>query len=400
MLAIFIVMFTLELFIYTGTNFVTTRQADRTLSGILRYDEALSYVGNASLLPYPSFLGSSNIESPYSTRFFIVRVNPYGEVESVTLDFIASVDEETACSYAAKALNKDKERGFIDDYRYVIRETDGRTVAAFLNISPNREVLQTLLSLSAIVLLCGMFLAFIVVFFLSKKAIRPFVQNIEQQKRFITDAGHELKTPLTSISASLDVIEAEHGWDEWHDNIRNQTVRMTHLVSSLVSLSRLDEFNPLPSRENFSLSDCAWEVSAPFTSTAQSQGKTFSSDIAENVMINGDRASVCRLISVLLDNALRYCTENGKISFSVKAESNKAVICVSNTCSYTTPPDTKRIFDRFYRPDQGRGTETGGYGLGLAIAKSVVLSHGGNISAECPDGKSMTIKAVFKLISG
>ena len=187
----------------------------------------------------------------------------------------------------------------------------------------------------------------------------------------------------------------EHGEDEWTENIKNQTGRMTKLVSELVTLSRLDEDMPLPNKEQFSLSNLGWEIVEIYGAQAKGKNKKFSAEIEDNIDLYGDKAAVGQLLSVLLDNAIRYSDENGDIRLSIYKKKNKPRIEVFNTCHYDTPPDTNRLFDRFYRPDESRSRETGGTGVGLSIAKAVVTAHGGTISASCPSGETMTIKISF-----
>ena len=328
-------------------------------------------------------------------RFFIVRVDDTGDAAYISMDFIASVDEDSAAEYAEKALSKKSDKGYIGNYRYLKADSDDATVIIFLNASRELQIAKSLRDLSIVISVLSLTLVFILVVLISKKAIKPIENNIKQQKQFITDASHELKTPLTSISTSLDVITAEHGEDEWTDNIKKQTSRMTKLVSELVTLSRLDEDLPLPNKEQFSLSNAAWETVDIYQSQAKGRGKKMSIDIAENVEIYGDKSAVQQMLSVLLDNAVRYSNDEGEIRFSVYSKKNKARIEVFNTCDYDTPPDVNRLFDRFYRPDSSRNSETGGTGVGLAIARAVAESHGGTIKAICPDGKSMTIKVTI-----
>ena len=195
------------------------------------------------------------------------------------------------------------------------------------------------------------------------------------QKQFITDASHELKTPLTSISTSLDVIEIEHGEDEWTENIRNQTTRMTKLVGELVALSRLDEIKPLPAKENFSVSNAAWEIVEVYQPQAKAREKKFDVEIQDDVFMIGEKDAIQQMLSVLLDNAIRYSNEKGEIRFSLKKSKNKVRIEVFNTCHFDTPPDVNRLFDRFYRPDSSRNSDTGGNGVGLAIAKAKPITE-------------------------
>ena len=370
-------------------------RADQTLSYILNYEAHPPTDQGPGKPPGGPFMALPDLEANYMTRFFIVRFDTDKNVMFTSTDYIAAIDEDEAVRFAERALNRKSDRGYMGEYRYCKSETNGSTVVVFLNVSREIQEMRTLRVLTIMVCAVSLLLVFVLVAILSRRAIRPIAKNIERQKQFITDASHELKTPLTSISTSLDVITMEHGDDEWTDNIRTQTSRMSKLVAELVALSRLDEEIPLPNKESFSLSAAAWETAMVYETQAKACGKELNLEIAEDVSVLGDKAAVQQMISVLLDNAIRYSDPEGEIRFSVYKKRNKAVIEVFNTCDYAEPPDTDRMFDRFYRPDSSRSTETGGNGVGLAIAKAVAETHGGSISARCPSGKTMTIKAVL-----
>jgi len=394
--AFFAVIVLIAFLVNFFTYAVITNRVDQSIEMIASSD----FSSPRDMMPEPRgggnpFEGRPDKEASYMMRFFIVRVEDSGDATYISTDFVASIDADTAVEYANKALAKRSDEGYIGNYRYAKSDNSGETVLIFLNASRELQFARTLCLLTIEISLASLILVFILVVIFSKKAIRPIENNIKQQKQFITDASHELKTPLTSISTSLDVITAEHGEDEWTDNIKKQTGRMTKLVSELVTLSRLDEDIPLPNKERFSLSNAAWETVDIYQSQAKGRGKKMTIDIAENVEIFGDKSAVQQMLSVLLDNAVRYSNDEGEIRFSVYTKKNKARIEVYNTCDYDTPPDVNRLFDRFYRPDGSRSSETGGTGVGLAIAQAVAESHGGTIKAICPDGKSMTIKVTI-----
>jgi signal transduction histidine kinase len=394
--AFFAVIVLIAFLVNFFTYAVITNRVDQSIEMIASSD----FRSPRDMMPEPRgggnpFEGRPDKEASYMMRFFIVRVEDSGDATYISTDFVASIDADTAVEYANKALAKRSDEGYIGNYRYAKSDNSGETVLIFLNASRELQFARTLCLLTIEISLASLILVFILVVIFSKKAIRPIENNIKQQKQFITDASHELKTPLTSISTSLDVITAEHGEDEWTDNIKKQTGRMTKLVSELVTLSRLDEDIPLPNKERFSLSNAAWETVDIYQSQAKGRGKKMTIDIAENVEIFGDKSAVQQMLSVLLDNAVRYSNDEGEIRFSVYTKKNKARIEVYNTCDYDTPPDVNRLFDRFYRPDGSRSSETGGTGVGLAIAQAVAESHGGTIKAICPDGKSMTIKVTI-----
>jgi len=393
--AFFAVIALIASLVYFITYAVTTNRIDQSIEMIASSDFRNPREMKPDHHRDDPFSGRPDMEANYMMRFFTVRIEDSGNTTSISTDFVASIDSDTAAEYADKALARKADQGYIGNYRYAKIDKDDGTVLIFLNASREIQFARTLGLLTLAVSIASLILVFILVVIFSKRAIRPIENNIKQQKQFITDASHELKTPLTSISTSLDVITAEHGEDEWTGNIRSQTSRMSKLVSELVTLSRLDEDTPLPDKEQFSLSNAAWETVDIYQSQAKGRGRKMSIDIAENVDLFGDRSAIQQMLSVLLDNAVRYSNDGGEIRFSVSPKKSKACIEVYNTCDYDTPPDVDRLFDRFYRPDSSRNSETGGTGVGLAIARAVAESHGGTIKAICPDGKSMTIKVVI-----
>ncbi len=413
MLSFFAVITMIAILINVVNYCVITDRADETLSAILAFEERVpderipdervpdeAYPeepapGKAEMPPMKPFMGLPDVEDNYMTRFFSVRFDRNDNVVFTSTDNIAAIGEEDAVVYAKKVLEKGADHGYMKDFRYVRNENDRGTIVIFLNTMREQRSMRTVLILTIAVSCVSLLIVFILVELFSGRAIRPIANNIRQQKQFITDASHELKTPLTSISTSLDVITMEHGADEWTDNIKKQTGRMSKLVSELVTLSRLDEDNPLPNREHFSLTDTAHEIADVFLPRAKAHEKTMSVDVEEGISLYGEKSAIRQMLSVLLDNALRYSDEKGEVRFSVCKKRNHVQIEVFNTCHYETPPDAERLFDRFYRPDSSRSTETGGNGIGLSIARAVVQSHGGRISASCPSGKTMTIRIEF-----
>ena len=398
MLAFFAVITLIAVLVNVADYIVMTNRVDQTLDYILSYEERIPNVpeqeGPPPAGPGP-FMEIPDVEANYMTRFFVVRFDISGNPIFASTDYVAAVDKEAAVEYAQEALSKGDERGYISDYRYVVQSNGVTTVVIFLNASKEIQYMRTLGSLSLFVSGVSMLLVFALVVLFSGKAIKPIADNIKTQKQFITNASHELKTPITSISTSIDVLSIEHGDDEWTENIKSQVGRMSKLVGELVTLSRLDEDIPVPNKEKFSLSNAAWETVEVYEPHAKAEGKNFQVCIEDDVYMTGDKAAIQRMLSVLIDNAIKYSDENGDIKVSVCKTRLKNVIAVYNTCDYDVPPDTDRLFDRFYRPDESRSTSTGGNGIGMAIAKAVVEAHGGTITAHCPSGKSMDIRVLI-----
>ena len=369
---------------------ITTDSLDATLD-IMSLTGSYSSGKDYSL---PEIFGGHSSEEMYMTRFFAVYYDQNGKAAGVFRDYIATVSVEQALSYSSDALSSGRERGYYGDYRYRVLGASGGSIVVFLNAVPEQQSMKTLLRVSVIVSLLALLAAFALITAFSKKATAPYMKNMQLQKQFITDAGHELKTPLTSISTSADVLKLETGENEWVDNIQKQAARMSKLVANLVTLSKLDEGAQMPDMCDFSLSDAAWEVSEPFELRAVAQDKKYSRSIEDNITVHGDMAAVQQMISILLDNAFKYSDEGGEIRLSVRKQHKGSVIEVYNTCAEGSLGDISRFFDRFYRADKARSAD-GGTGIGLSIARAVAEAHDGSISAESADGRSIVFRAVI-----
>ena len=344
-------------------------QLDRTLDVIAAADGR--WPDFALRQPEPPLTGPFSGELPYMVRFFAVHYDESGVITGVDHDFIASVSEDEAAAYAAAALELGRGRGFCEGYRYLVSGDGGETSVVFLNAERELGAVRSLLAA-----------VFILVLLLARRAVKPYMRNLEMQKQFITNAGHELKTPLTAISASADVLAMELEDDEWVRNIQTQSARLSKLVADLVTLSRLDEENPLPEKARFSLSDALWEAADSFAPLIRAAGKGYSQSIEDGLSLNGDRAAVQQTASILLDNALKYTPEGGEISLRAFRSGRRNIIEVSNTCEGLDEMELERLFDRFYRADKARSGAVKGSGIGLSIAKAAVEAQGGRIRAE------------------
>lgn len=326
----------------------------------------------------------------FAAHHFTVWLSESGEVARVNTEFIYSVDEETAVSYARIIASGNSSRGWINGFRYNLFDENGERIAVFVDGSLSISQLVKSMLISAIVLLsCGIVIILLIAL-LSDRAVKPVAESYDKQKQFITDAGHELKTPLTLILANLDIAEMELGQNEWLDDIRAEGNRMAELVSELTALSRMDEGTASLSTESIDLSDIVSESVAAFSCIADSRGKSLSSDISDGETVNADEAMIRRLVSILLDNAVKYCDDGGNISVIL----NKRTLTVENSFSGADELQYSRLFDRFYRADKAR--KKGGFGIGLSIAKAICDQHGAQISAQKAADQRVAFKVVFK----
>lgn len=388
--ATFVVVAVLIFMINISSYKVATDRLDRMLNHIVENENRNKRPFDDDILKN-EFSDKFSPETAYSTRYFSLEIKD-NKIIAVKMDFIASVSKEEALEYANFVVKKGKTSGFYGDYRYIMKQNGETKSIVFLNSANEIQFMKTLFWVSVFIGAISLLAVFGLVFLFSKKAIEPYIKNIELQKQFITDAGHEIKTPLTSISTSADVLEMEYGKNEWLDNINNQTARLKKLVANMVALSRLDEDMPLYDKSEFSASDAIWEATEPFTVLAKAKGKVLDLNIEDGLNVIGDENSFRQMISVLLDNAVKYSDENGIIKLSAYAKKKKVIIEVFNTCKLSDFSDLDRLFDRFYRPDSSRDSATGGSGIGLSIAKATAEAHGGKISVKSEDGKSISFK--------
>ena len=238
----------------------------------------------------------------------------------------------------------------------------------------------SLAAISALVTVCCIGLVYLIIVFCSRRAIEPMVKAAQKQKQFITDAGHELKTPITVIATSLKVLEMENGKQKWIDKARAQTEKLTELVNALVTLSKLDEESPLK-KSPFCISDAAAETVDSFRDFADASGHTLRAEIERGFSYNGDEYAIRRLLSILLDNAVKYAKDKTPILLTLSRAKHGAVLSVENECEALDPAETEKLFDRFYRSDKARSGS--GFGIGLSIARSITQAHGGEIHAVC-----------------
>ncbi len=337
-------------------------------------------------------------EVPYESRYFSVLLDGSGSVISVDTGKIAAIDTSEAIEYAQTMLEKSKDKGFFENYRYTKQVTEDGIRIIFLDCYRGLSTFRSFLLTSIGVSFFGMLAVFILMILLSEKIVKPISDSYEKQKQFITDAGHEIKTPLTIIDADAEILEMDYGDNEWLKDIQTQVKRLTALTENLTLLSRLEEQSPLQEMMiEFPVSDVVSETAQSFQGPAKTRGKTFSMDIEPMLSFRGGEKSIRQLVSILLDNALKYSPEGGTVSISLKKQNKSLCLKVYNTAQNVDTHNLDRLFDRFYRGDKSRSSETGGYGIGLSVAKAIVTSHKGKITASSKDGKSLTIAVTLPI---
>jgi signal transduction histidine kinase len=225
--------------------------------------------------------------------------------------------------------------------------------------------------------------------------MKPFIENNEKQKRFITDAGHEIKTPLAIISANTDVLELSGGNNEWISSIRNQITRLDKLVKNLMTLSRLEEDYTRRMFSEFDISEAVAHMSEPFAAVASAAGKSFHMNIQQGIRFKGDESGIEQVVSTLIDNAIKYSNEDGNIKINLSVIKKGIMLEVSNSVNSLDYTNLDKLFDRFYRSENSRARETGGYGIGLSIAKSIVEAHHGRIKVRGLDENNICFSVLL-----
>ena len=338
--------------------------------------------------------GPFTAETPFSTRFFVLRYTSDGTLTQENLDNIASVTAEDTQEYLSAALVHGAGYGYCGSYRYFVAQEDGENIAIFLDCYHELRAMRVVLVWSLLADAACILLVFLLVVLLSRRAIDPVVRSAQQQKQFITDASHELKTPITVIATSLKVLEMETGKQKWIDKAMAQTEKLTSLVNSLVTLSRMDEEDSPLKMEDFPVSDAVRETAESFTDFAASKGHELHLSITDGLTYRGDEYAVRQLVSILLDNAVKYALPDSPIEFSLEKAKRGVVLRSSNACGDVTPENAQKLFDRFYRADPSRSSGSG-FGIGLSIARSIAEGHHGSIRAIVDDGK-ITFTAELK----
>lgn len=285
----------------------------------------------------------------------------------------------------------------MDGYKYAVKKLGHGSLIFFMDTSEQSGSFYMVLFVSTVIAVLCWIILLIIVILLSDRVIRPVLVGMEKQKQFITNAGHEMKTPLAIIQSNNDTMALIHGENKYNMHIRNQTKRLNVLMSNLLTLAKLDEEIPLP-RENVNISEVTQELLPVYIEEAQGKNIDFQVQIEQDIVIQMNKESYRQFLTIILDNALKYTTDNGKIQLLLRQNGKYVQMIEENTCDTSHEPDPERLFERFYRGDMARtqGKETSGYGIGLSAARAICENFNGTLKAEYPSYDSIRFTAEFK----
>ncbi|MDD3393752.1 MAG: HAMP domain-containing sensor histidine kinase [Anaerotignum sp.] len=394
-LSVFIVLFSflVSLNIWNYSNL--KENADRTLNAISQNNGVFPKVHKAKPENQQERANRMDFspEDPFATRYFSVMLNENLEQTAVNLNNIAAISMDEATEMVDAVQEKEKNIGFLGSYRYQKTEVEGGTLIVFLDCTKDLFFMNNFLLNSIYVGGAGFFAVCLLIIIFSKTAVRPVAESYEKQKSFITNAGHELKTPLSIIDANTEVIEMEHGESQWTQSIKHQVERLTRLTNQLTTLAKMEEGQEQIFMGSLNLSEIITEVCDEMEACAQGQGKTIQSAVCPNVTVIGNEDQLRQLVYILLDNSVKHSKESSPIEVAL---SSGGKLTIKNKAYLEQTGNMNILLERFYRTDTSRSRQTGGYGLGLSIANAIVEQHKGKISIMALNEDTLEITITFR----
>ncbi len=310
---------------------------------------------------------------------------------------VFSTDDTFIASALSNVLADNKDNGAFElddsDWAYLIQNRSFGNVISFVDITTQQKVLDRLILTFIVVSVVMLIFIFFISSFLTRRSIQPIKEAFDKQKQFISDASHELKTPLAVIHTNVDVLLAnpENQDTKWLNYIKAEVGRMSHLTNDLLYLTQMDSAEDHQMmKTNFDLSARIEQMLLGLEVVAFEKNIELKYDLLPEAMIYGNPEQLSQVMMILVDNAIKYTPEHGEINLTLNRSTHHTVVTLSNTGAGIAPEDLPHIFDRFYRVDKVRSRDSNSYGLGLAIAKSIVEQHGGKISCESTPGERTT----------
>ena len=379
------------------TGLVNSSNYQNAVRNVYQYCDFIAK--NGGVLPTEANENSSGSEEPdftaedtYRLRYFTVFLDDNGNVLKTNLKRIAAVKESDISSFVNNALRRNNENGHFSyknsEYAFSAPGADKGMPKLIVFMDCTNEILYAAnFRVNSLFFGLTLLLFFVVVVsFYSKRAMQPIIKNMESQKQFITNASHELKTPLAVISANAEVLEMTNGESEWTKSIRNQVNRLNSLIANLITLSKLGETDK-KDLYDVDVSSVIKACCEDYKTVFEQKGLSFDYSVSENIHALATKEGVGEIANILLDNASKYCDDGGRVSLrlSHKSSSKGVRLSVSNTYKDGKDTDYTRFFERFYREDTSHNSENAGYGIGLSMAQGIVQDYRGRISVSFKD---------------
>lgn len=319
------------------------------------------------------------------STFYSVAVSDNGEPIAIDNNNRALYEDIELERYAIEIIESKKATGIKGNLIYLTTNKGDYTLVAFMDNTIMQESMTTLFRYTLVFGSIAIIALFFVAVYLARRIVKPLEESYQKQKQFISDADHELKTPVSVVNANAELLAREIGDNQWLDNIQYENERMGKLVGQLLELARTE--NVTVQTEHLDLSRLVGGETLPFESVAFEKGLLLNCDIENSMFVDGNSVQLRQLVSILLDNAIRHSSGGKEVTLQLKKEHTSARLSVINNGDPIPIEQQKHLFDRFYRVDSARNGEDKHYGLGLAIAKAIVTGHKGKISVSCYDGK-------------
>ena len=390
--------------IVAGMNIINynevVRDADERIEVLEENGDRMQGIGSVEEF----FFGRRGKLGPFMTRdeaeesrFFTVILDVSDNAVRINIDRISAVDASRAVEYAARVAESGREAGFIEDFRYHASDSGSYKAITFLDCGRVLDSYRDFLNASILMSLLGLIMVFAIITYFAGRIVKPVAESHEKQKRFITDAGHEIKTPLAIIKANLDVIKMDpKSSEDSLQDIGEQIDRLAALTDDLVYLSRMEEAEGSLIMSDVPLSDIVIETVSSFEALARDNGKSIEMDIAPMLSVSGSTKEIEKLISILLENAVKYSDESEPIKVSLKKDGRNCTLEVSNrTSGEVSSESLAHVFDRFYRTDESRNSAAGGHGIGLSMASAIAAMHKGKITARTTDGTDFIVTVII-----
>ena len=332
-----------------------------------------------------------SLEQPFDNasmrNYFSVKLDSVGNITDVISPFPLHYTDEEISELTHSVILKDADFGFLGGIGYMLAKKSYGYIIVFAEVQAEANLHAMIFRISIYLYLISLVISVLIAWILSRWAVKPVRVAFEKQKRFVADASHELKTPLAVISANLDVLAGETGENKWIEYIRGEIKRMSKLVKDLLYLAKCDSQEVKYQFCSFDLSRAVMSCVLPFESATFEQEKTLETDIAPNIQYVGDESAIKQVAVILLDNAIKHTEKGAVIKVSLVVSGSKKILSVRNTGAGISADDQKKIFERFYRTDKSRARDTGGYGLGLSIAKSIADIHHAKLTVNSVEGE-------------